>query len=225
MRTIAGVCHYALSPPIRPGAPEPGVPRASSPRRQGGGRVNQARLRPDAAPMLRGHADYAQRTPVRRGPVPRTAKMRYPMGAPGRGLPRDLDPSGQLRASDGRLAQRESASFTPRRSLVRSQYRPQMFGQFRGSTDSSHPIRGMGAVAVLGGIWEIVFSRTSCRTASMPTATARQSTRLRTCAGRLAEIASDLRQSGQGGHSETHGADPHAGRGRSGIVDRGRFAL
>ena len=124
MRTIAGVCHYALSPPIRPGALEPGVPRASSPCRQRGGRVNQARLGPDAAPMLRGRADYAQRTPVRRGPVPRTAKMRYPMGAPGRGLPRDLDPSGQLRASDGRLAQRESASFTPRRSLVRSQYRP-----------------------------------------------------------------------------------------------------
>ena len=36
----------------------------------------------------------------------------------------DLGPSGQRRTSGGRLAQRESASFTPRRSLVRSQYRP-----------------------------------------------------------------------------------------------------
>ena len=35
-----------------------------------------------------------------------------------------LDPTGQHRTSNGRLAQRESASFTPRRSLVRSQYRP-----------------------------------------------------------------------------------------------------
>ena len=46
--------------------------------------------------------------------------MRYPMGAPGwcRGCWL------RLRIGGGRLAQRESASFTPRRSLVRSQYRP-----------------------------------------------------------------------------------------------------
>src|SRR5580693_7588453 len=50
--------------------------------------------------------------------------MRYPMEAPGRGCGRDVDPIGQHRTSGGRLAQRESASFTPRRSLVRSQYRP-----------------------------------------------------------------------------------------------------
>jgi hypothetical protein len=31
-----------------------------------------------------------------------------------------------LKPGGGRLAQRESASFTPRRSLVRSQYRPPM---------------------------------------------------------------------------------------------------
>ena len=52
-------------------------------------------------------------------------KMRYPMGALGRGC-RELSPGTQPRTSSGRLAQRESASFTPRRSLVRSQYRPQM---------------------------------------------------------------------------------------------------
>jgi hypothetical protein len=45
-----------------------------------------------------------------------------PYGSAGSGS----DPSGQHRTSGGRLAQRESASFTPRRSLVRSQYRPQM---------------------------------------------------------------------------------------------------
>ena len=33
-------------------------------------------------------------------------------------------PKGQRVTGGGRLAQRESASFTPRRSLVRSQYRP-----------------------------------------------------------------------------------------------------
>ena len=63
----------------------------------------------------------AQSTP---GRVPCTRSMRYPMEAPGRGWGRDLDPIGQHRPSGGRLAQRESASFTPRRSLVRSQYRP-----------------------------------------------------------------------------------------------------
>ena len=61
---------------------------------------------------------------VQHGRVPWAAEMRYPMEAPGRGCGRDLDPIGQHRTSGGRLAQRESASFTPRRSLVRSQYRP-----------------------------------------------------------------------------------------------------
>ena len=57
--------------------------------------------------------------------VPRTANMRYPMGAPGRVCRRGpLSPQPTLWTCDGRLAQRESASFTPRRSLVRSQYRP-----------------------------------------------------------------------------------------------------
>ena len=32
--------------------------------------------------------------------------------------------------------------------------------QVRSSLDSSHPTLRMGAVAVLGGIWEIVFFRT-----------------------------------------------------------------
>jgi hypothetical protein len=36
---------------------------------------------------------------------------------------------GEPAAADGRLAQRESASFTPRRSLVRSQYRPPRSGR------------------------------------------------------------------------------------------------
>ena len=39
--------------------------------------------------------------------------------------------SARLAAGSGRLAQRESASFTPKRSLVRSQYRPQAFMQIR----------------------------------------------------------------------------------------------
>ena len=67
---------------------------------------------------------FSPRCPVHPGRVPWAAEMRYPMEAPGRGCGRELDPIGQHRTSDGRLAQRESASFTPRRSLVRSQYRP-----------------------------------------------------------------------------------------------------
>src|SRR5215813_11461808 len=41
----------------------------------------------------------------------------------------DTRPARTIRPGDGRLAQRESASFTPRRSLVRSQYRPPEFVQ------------------------------------------------------------------------------------------------
>jgi hypothetical protein len=89
------------------------------------------------------------------GRVLRVAQMRYPMEAPGRGCGRDVDPIGQHRTSGGRLAQRESASFTPRRSLVRSQYRPPMLGQVRGSTNSSHLTQRVGAVAALGAIWEV----------------------------------------------------------------------
>src|SRR5487761_571169 len=44
----------------------------------------------------------------------------------------------------GRLAQRESASFTPRRSLVRSQYRPPALAQIRGSYTGLIPRRGWG---------------------------------------------------------------------------------
>src|SRR5260370_38434695 len=46
------------------------------------------------------------------------------MEAHGRGCHGAAGLRRQLRIGDGRLAQRESASFTPRRSLVRSQYRP-----------------------------------------------------------------------------------------------------
>src|ERR1022692_3007610 len=46
----------------------------------------------------------------------RWARMRYSL----------IGPAAQRKScGHGRLAQRESASFTPRRSLVRSQYRPQ----------------------------------------------------------------------------------------------------
>src|SRR5712691_6584471 len=59
----------------------------------------------------------------------------------------------------GRLAQRESASFTPRRSLVRSQYRPPpVAGRLPAGchlvalTDGPS---GYGSFVPLGGIWEI----------------------------------------------------------------------
>jgi hypothetical protein len=64
----------------------------------------------------------ATRDAVRRR-VPQDANMRYPMGALGRGAAGSAL-GGRPETSVGRLAQRESASFTPRRSLVRSQYRP-----------------------------------------------------------------------------------------------------
>jgi hypothetical protein len=44
-----------------------------------------------------------------------------------------------------------------RRSTVRFRNGAPLKGQVRSSLDSSHPTLRMGAVAVLGGIWEIVF--------------------------------------------------------------------
>src|SRR5579859_343353 len=102
MRTIAGVCHYALSPPIRAGAPEPGATQTSAPCRQRNGQVNQARLRPDAAPMFRGHADYAQRTPVRRGPRAAHHQDALPYGSAGTRLAAGL--GSQWPAPDQRRA-------------------------------------------------------------------------------------------------------------------------
>src|SRR5438094_8938546 len=44
-----------------------------------------------------------------------------------------------------------------RRSTVRFRNGAPLKDQVRSSLDSSHPTLRMGAVAVLGGIWEIVF--------------------------------------------------------------------
>src|SRR5260370_14838910 len=44
-----------------------------------------------------------------------------------------------------------------RRSTVRFRNGAPLQDQVRSSLDSSHPTLWMGAVAVLGGIWEIVF--------------------------------------------------------------------
>jgi hypothetical protein len=44
-----------------------------------------------------------------------------------------------------------------RRSTVRFRNGAPLKDQVRSSLDSSHPTLWMGAVAVLGGIWEIVF--------------------------------------------------------------------
>ena len=44
-----------------------------------------------------------------------------------------------------------------RRSTVRFRNGAPLKDQVRSSLDSSHPTQRMGAVAVLGGIWEIVF--------------------------------------------------------------------
>ena len=44
-----------------------------------------------------------------------------------------------------------------RRSTVRFRNGAPLKNQVRSSLDSSHPTLRMGAVAVLGGIWEIVF--------------------------------------------------------------------
>ena len=66
----------------------------------------------------------------------------------------------------GRLAQRESASFTPRRSLVRSQYRPLCVA---GPLPAGcHQVAGFagpgggGSPGCLGGIWELSFPGSSC---------------------------------------------------------------
>jgi hypothetical protein len=58
----------------------------------------------------------------------------------------------------GRLAQRESASFTPRRSLVRSQYRPPGISPGQRLQDRPYPSSEGGPSGCLGGIWEINFS-------------------------------------------------------------------
>ena len=47
-----------------------------------------------------------------------------------------------------------------RRSTVRFRNGAPLKDQVRSSLDSFHPTLRMGAVAVLGGIWEIVFFRT-----------------------------------------------------------------
>ena len=50
----------------------------------------------------------------------------------------------------GRLAQRESASFTPRRSLVRSQYRPPGISPGQRLQDRPYPTSGDGAFRLFG---------------------------------------------------------------------------
>ena len=70
--------------------------------------------------------------------------MRYPMEAPGRGS----------RPDGGRLAQRESASFTPRRSLVRSQYRPpgqRLCGSSSKITMGAIPVARAGTLPAMAG--------------------------------------------------------------------------
>jgi hypothetical protein len=62
------------------------------------------------------------------------------------------------RPGDGRLAQRESASFTPRRSLVRSQYRPPGTRP-GGGPRSARPARRTGPSGVLAGTSKISFSQ------------------------------------------------------------------
>jgi hypothetical protein len=47
-----------------------------------------------------------------------------------------------------------------RRSTVRFRNGAPLYDQVRSSLDSSNPTLRMRAVAVLGGIWEIVFFRT-----------------------------------------------------------------
>ena|SRR5271170_3951226 len=141
MRAIAGACHYAalLSAwrTLRPGGNRRGgaqVNPAWRPRDAvltvpgHGGDVTQtsARMPPPASACRSDPLAYIQRSlrPACPGRVPHTAKNALPYGGAGTRLPRGSAPGGQRRTSGGRLAQRESASFTPRRSLVRSQYRP-----------------------------------------------------------------------------------------------------
>ena len=79
------------------------------------------------ARWLRTTPDGRRRAPAARcGTRPRAAEREHalPYGSAGRACRGAQPPAGGHTTSGGRLAQRESASFTPRRSLVRSQYRP-----------------------------------------------------------------------------------------------------
>src|SRR6266576_1903691 len=58
-----------------------------------------------------------------------------------------------------RWHQTKPACMVRRRSTVRFRNGAPLKDQVRSSLDSSHPTLRMGAVAVLGGIWEIVFFR------------------------------------------------------------------
>src|SRR5438270_11958439 len=87
-----------------------------------------------------------ERTPVRFG-ADRDALTRGCVRVPG---------SGTVVPRCGRLAQRESASFTPKRSLVRSQYRPR--GQ------RAYPATGYALFAVLRD--QLSDSATGSRAAS-----------------------------------------------------------
>ena len=102
MRTIAEFCRYTVLPKLG------GRERA---------RFDTLSSSPDATRV------WCCRPAAVRRRVPRDAQMRYPMGALGQAAAGSAL-GRQPRTSGGRLAQRESASFTPRRSLVRSQYRP-----------------------------------------------------------------------------------------------------
>ena len=61
---------------------------------------------------------------VRSGRSARSARIRQEPGPRCANLCEPTVEAAEAAAGEGRLAQRESASFTPRRSLVRSQYRP-----------------------------------------------------------------------------------------------------
>src|SRR6266567_7165128 len=70
----------------------------------------------------------------------------------------------------GRLAQRESASFTPRRSLVRSQYRPPKQPQLLGGSSGR---LGLSCSVVLGAFGPWPFGcRPSAAQAVVPVAAA-----------------------------------------------------
>ena len=100
-----------------------------------------------AAARFVAHSDgpgRSGRCGVRRGPPPRRGDRRGDRpGYVSLWWPADGGPG----LGDGRLAQRESASFTPRRSLVRSQYRPPGIDQVRSSKTGLILRRGMGPSA------------------------------------------------------------------------------
>jgi hypothetical protein len=78
-----------------------------------------------------------------------------------RDVARLRDPFG-LRLSDAmRCSQTEPPCMVRRRSTVRFRNGAPEKDQVRSSPNSSHSTRRMGAVAVLGGIWEIVSSQSS----------------------------------------------------------------